>query len=134
MVEHQRDRRHPDPGGPGALGRGTAQCSRVHTVTAEALAQSEQEIERPVIEAPADRLDASRIPTTLVGLALVAHLVIYFAGSGTVTLNIVNWMFLGLIFLLSRNAFEVMGLVKNAASNVGTSCCGSPCTPGSWAS
>ncbi|MEX5308362.1 short-chain fatty acid transporter [Kocuria sp. CPCC 205297] len=36
-----------------------------------------------------------------------------------VTLNIVNWMFLGLIFLLSRNTFEVMGLVKNAASNVG---------------
>lgn len=28
-------------------------------------------------------------------------------------------MFLGLIFLLSRNTFEVMGLVKNAASNVG---------------
>lgn len=90
-----------------------------HTVTAEALAQSEQEIERPVIEAPADRLDASRIPTTLVGLALVAYLVIHFAGGGTVTLNIVNWMFLGLIFLLSRNTFEVMGLVKNAASNVG---------------
>ncbi len=59
-----------------------------HTVTAEALAQSEQEIERPVIEAPADRLDASRIPTTLVGLALVAYLVIHFAGGGTVTLNI----------------------------------------------
>ncbi|MEX5277460.1 MULTISPECIES: short-chain fatty acid transporter [Kocuria] len=90
-----------------------------HTVTAEALAQSEQEIERPVIEAPADRLDASCIPTTLVGLALVAYLVIHFAGGGTVTLNIVNWMFLGLIFLLSRNTFEVMGLVKNAASNVG---------------
>lgn len=72
-----------------------------------------------MIEAPADRLDASRIPTTLVGLALVAYLIIHFAGGGTVTLNIVNWMFLGLIFLLSRNAFEVMGLVKNAASNVG---------------
>ncbi|MDN8937927.1 TIGR00366 family protein, partial [Staphylococcus aureus] len=31
----------------------------------------------------------------------------------------VNWMFLGLIFLLARNAFEVMALVKNAAANVG---------------
>ena len=60
---------------------------------------TEQEIARPVIEAPADRLDASRIPTTLVGLALVAYLIIHFAGGGTVTLNIVNWMFLGLIFL-----------------------------------
>jgi hypothetical protein len=44
---------------------------------------------------------------------------IHFTG-GTVTLNIVNWMFLALIFLLSRNAFEVMALVKNAASNVAT--------------
>ncbi|MBD4565918.1 TIGR00366 family protein, partial [Xanthomonas citri pv. citri] len=66
-----------------------------------------------------DRLDASRIPTLLVGLALVAYLIIHFTGGGSVTLDIVNWMFLALIFLLSRNAFEVMALVKNAAANVG---------------
>lgn len=93
--------------------------SPTHRVTAEAFAQSEQRVAAPVVEAPADRLDASRIPTLLVGLALVAYLVIHFAKGGTVTLNIVNWMFLALIFLLSRNAFEVMALVKNAASNVG---------------
>lgn len=90
-----------------------------HRVTAEAMAESEQAVEQPPVEAPADRLDASRIPTLLVGLALVAYLVVHFAHGGTVTLNIVNWMFLGLIFLLARNAFEVMGLIKNAASNVG---------------
>ena len=89
-----------------------------HAVTADALAESDQRIATPEVEVPADRLDASRIPTLLVGLALVAYLVIHFTG-GTVTLNIVNWMFLALIFLLSRNAFEVMALVKNAASNVG---------------
>jgi short-chain fatty acids transporter len=68
---------------------------------------------------PADRLDASRIPTLVVGLALAGYLVLHFAEGGTVTLDIVNWMFLALVFLLSRNAFEVMGLVKNAAANVG---------------
>ncbi|GAA2519218.1 short-chain fatty acid transporter [Kocuria salsicia] len=90
-----------------------------HAVTADALAESDQRIATPEVEVPADRLDASRIPTLLVGLAMVAYLVIHFTGGGTVTLNIVNWMFLALIFLLSRNAFEVMALVKNAASNVG---------------
>ena len=90
-----------------------------HRVTAEAMSESEQAVEQPPVEAPADRLDASRVPTLLVGLALAAYLAVHFARGGTVTLDIVNWMFLGLIFLLARNAFEVMGLIKNAASNVG---------------
>ena len=68
---------------------------------------------------PADRLDASRVVTLLVGLALVAYLVIHYAEGGTATLDIVNWTFLALIFLLVRNPLELIGLVKNAASNVG---------------
>ena len=68
---------------------------------------------------PADRLDASRIVTALVGIALVAYLVIHFVQGGTLTLDIVNWSFLALIFLLVRNPFEVTALIKNAASNVG---------------
>ncbi|MGZ5403171.1 MAG: short-chain fatty acid transporter [Nocardioides sp.] len=68
---------------------------------------------------PADRLDASRILTTLVGVALVAYLVIHYAEGGTATLDIVNWTFLALIFLLVRNPLELIGLVKDAASNVG---------------
>ena len=68
---------------------------------------------------PADRVDASRVPTMLVGLALVAYLVIHYAEGGTATLDIVNWTFLALIFLLVRNPFELIALVKNAASNVG---------------
>ena len=68
---------------------------------------------------PADRLDASRIPTLIIGLALVAYLVIHFVNGGTPTLDIVNWTFLGLIFLLVRNPFELIRLVKDAASNVG---------------
>ncbi len=68
---------------------------------------------------PADRVDASRTLTLLVGLALVAYLVLHYADGGTATLDIVNWTFLALIFLLVRNPFELVALVKNAASNVG---------------
>ncbi|MEI4272541.1 TIGR00366 family protein [Klenkia sp. LSe6-5] len=68
---------------------------------------------------PADRVDGSRVLTLLVGLALVAYLVIHYAQGGTATLDIVNWTFLALIFLLVRNPFELVALVRNAAANVG---------------
>ena len=71
------------------------------------------------VETPADRIDASRIPTLLVGLMLAAYIVIHFIQGGQVTLDIVNWMFLALILLMVRNPFEVIALTKNAASNVG---------------
>ncbi|MGO1774111.1 MAG: short-chain fatty acid transporter [Agrococcus casei] len=71
------------------------------------------------VETPADRIDASRIPTLLVGLMLSAYIVIHFVRGGQVTLDIVNWMFLALILLMVRNPFEVIALTKNAASNVG---------------
>jgi short-chain fatty acids transporter len=68
---------------------------------------------------PADRVDASRLPTLLVGLALVAYLALHFSRGGTLTLDTVNWSFLALILLLVRNPFELIALTKNAASNVG---------------
>ena len=71
------------------------------------------------IETPADRIDASRIPTLAVGLMLVAYLVIHYVNGGTVTLDIVNWTFLALILLIVRSPFEVIRLTKEAASNVG---------------
>lgn len=71
------------------------------------------------VETPADRIDASRVLTTLVGLALAAYLVIHFSSGGTLTLDIVNWSFLTLIFLLVRNPFEIIHLTAKAASNVG---------------
>jgi short-chain fatty acids transporter len=71
------------------------------------------------IVTPADRVDASRLPTLLVGLALAVYLVLHFAQGGTLTLDTVNWSFLALIFLLVRNPFELIALTKNAASNVG---------------
>lgn len=68
---------------------------------------------------PADRLDASRILTMLVGAALVCYLVIHYVQGGTATLDIVNWTFLALLFLLVRSPFELIALTKNAAANVG---------------
>ncbi|GAA1617386.1 short-chain fatty acid transporter [Brevibacterium sanguinis] len=76
----------------------------------------------PLVEeivTPADRIDASRILTLVIGLALVAYLIIHFAQGGGLTLDIVNWSFLALIFLLVRNPFELIALTKDAASNVG---------------
>ncbi|MGJ7440025.1 short-chain fatty acid transporter [Aquipuribacter sp. MA13-6] len=68
---------------------------------------------------PADRVDASRVLTLLLGLALVAYLVVYYARGGSPTLDIVNWSFLALIFLLVRSPFEAIALTREAASNVG---------------
>ncbi|PFG40144.1 short-chain fatty acids transporter [Georgenia soli] len=76
------------------------------------------EVEEDVVT-PADRLDASRFLTTLIGLALAAYLVVYVARGGTPTLDFVNWSFLALILLLVRSPFELTALVKDAASNVG---------------
>jgi short-chain fatty acids transporter len=91
---------------------------RIVELDADARFDDHAAIEDEVVT-PADRVDASRVLTLLVGLALVAYLVIHYAEGGTATLDIVNWTFLALIFLLVRNPFELIGLVKNAASNVG---------------
>jgi short-chain fatty acids transporter len=76
-------------------------------------------LDKDEVATPADRLDASRILSSLVGLTLVAYLAIHFVDGGSLTLDIVNWSFLALIFLLVRNCFEMLALIKNAASNVG---------------
>ncbi|HET8602124.1 MAG TPA: TIGR00366 family protein [Segeticoccus sp.] len=69
---------------------------------------------------PAERIDASRVVTTLAGVALAAYLVIYFAQEGfALTLDIVNWTFLALILLLVRSPKELGGLVADAGRNVG---------------
>jgi len=68
---------------------------------------------------PADRADASRLFTALPGVALAGYLVLHFAGGGSLTLDVVNWTFLALVFLLVRHPFELVALVKQAASTVG---------------
>ena len=75
---------------------------------------------------PADRLDASRIVTLLLGLMLVAYLVLHFVQGGTLTLDTVNWSFLALILLLVRNPFELIALTKNAAPMSAKFCYSSP--------
>lgn len=53
-------------------------------------ARDQDAVPAPEIETPADRLDASRVPTLLVGAMLVVYLVMHFVGGGTLTLDIVN--------------------------------------------
>lgn len=80
--------------------------------------ESEDEMDDEVVT-PADRIDASRILTFVVGLGLVAYLIVHFVQGGTLTLDIVNWSFLALILLIVRSPFELIHLTKKAASNVG---------------
>lgn len=82
-------------------------------------ARDQDAVPAPEIETPADRLDASRVPTLLVGATLVAYLVMHFVGGGSLTLDIVNWSFLALILLLVRSPHGLIGLTQGAASNVG---------------
>ncbi|WP_423823729.1 TIGR00366 family protein [Salinisphaera sp. SPP-AMP-43] len=70
-------------------------------------------------QTPADRMDSSRVLTLLIGVALSAYIALHYARGGTASLNIVNWTFLALIFLLVRSPSELTDLVKNAAANVG---------------
>jgi short-chain fatty acids transporter len=90
-----------------------------HVIEFDADARLDEVVIDDEVVTPADRLDASRILTMLVGVALVAYLVIHYKNGGSATLDIVNWTFLALIFLLVSSPLELIGLVKNAASNVG---------------
>lgn len=90
----------------------------VYELPASVSSEGQSEVDEEVVT-PADRIDASRVLTLIVGLALVAYLILHFAQGGGLTLDIVNWSFLALILLLVRNPFELIHLTKEAASNVG---------------
>lgn len=69
---------------------------------------------------PAERLDGSRVITTVLGVSLLAYLATYYAQEGFVlTLDIVNWTFLCLVMLLVRSPAELARLLVDAARNVG---------------
>jgi short-chain fatty acids transporter len=71
-------------------------------------------------DTPAERVDGSRAITTVLGIALVGYLVVYFAQEGfALTLDIVNWTFLAAILLLVRSPNELGALIGDAARNVG---------------
>lgn len=74
---------------------------------------------KPPLDTPADRLDASRLPTLFTGLVLTAYLVIHFRQGGGMTLDIVNWTFLALILVLVRGPFEIIELAQQASRHVG---------------
>ncbi|WP_309064677.1 short-chain fatty acid transporter [Microbacterium sp.] len=90
----------------------------VYELPAQVGSERVEEVDERV-ETPADRIDASRVLTLVLGAGLVAYLVVHFVQGGTLTLDIVNWSFLALILLLVRSPFELIHLTKQAASNVG---------------
>ncbi|SDR93456.1 short-chain fatty acid transporter [Agrococcus carbonis] len=94
--------------------RGADRVVELEIDAREQIVEQEEEV-----VTPADRIDASRVITLIVGAALVCYLIVHFVQGGTITLDIVNWSFLALIFLLVRSPFEIIRLTKEAASNVG---------------
>lgn len=90
-----------------------------HRISEEAVAATLESAEEPTPHTPAERVDASRILPLGFGVILVIYLALHFANGGTVTLDIVNWMFLALICLLVSSVHELISLVARAASNVG---------------
>lgn len=69
---------------------------------------------------PADRLESLRAVTLLVGVLLGVYVVLHFEARGfELTLDIVNWTFLCLIFLLVGNARELAALIARGGRTVG---------------
>lgn len=67
-----------------------------------------------------DKLDNSRVFTTLIGGLLLVFLVKWFYEKGlNLNLNIVNWTFLAAGLLLSRNVIHFVELIKNGSKTVG---------------
>jgi short-chain fatty acids transporter len=81
-------------------------------------ADEEPELKQPTN--PAERMEATRLVTTIPGVLLLVYLGVYFVQEGfDLTLDIVNWSFLAAILLLVRSAQELADLVANAVSTVG---------------
>jgi len=94
-----------DSGGSGGGGGGTATGTRIAT---------EREL------TVAERLDGARWITLALGGAIMAYLAWWFATEGlNLTLDIVNWSFLGLGLLLARSPIHYVELVADASTTVG---------------
>lgn len=92
-------------GGDGDGGGGTALATKV---------ESDRQL------TVAERLDSARWITLALGGAIGAYLVWWFATEGlNLTLDIVNWSFLGLGLLLTRSPIHYVELVADASTTVG---------------
>lgn len=68
---------------------------------------------------PADRLETSRLVTSVMGVALGLYLVLHFLDNGfDLTLDIVNWTFLCLVLLVVANARQLAALVARGGRTV----------------
>ncbi|WP_449276932.1 TIGR00366 family protein [Leucobacter sp. GX24907] len=65
-----------------------------------------------------ERLDGARLITLLPGLALLVYAVVYFIDGGSVELDIVNWILLGVALCFAANPQEITNLAKRSVSNV----------------
>jgi short-chain fatty acids transporter len=111
IIELSEDVRAEVEGDDDTGGRGNGGGGRTATDTRVA---TEREVSL------AERLDDARWITLALGVTITAYLVWWFATEGlNLTLDIVNWSFLGLGLLLTRSPIHYVGLVADASTTVG---------------
>lgn len=72
------------------------------------------------ISSPAQKLDAMRLLTLLLGTALFSYIAYSFYRQGFhLNLNLVNWSFLGAGLLLARSPAHYVRLINNASTTIG---------------
>ncbi|QFU75380.1 short-chain fatty acid transporter [Halioglobus maricola] len=87
-----------------------------------ALLEESETLDVPTVipETPAQRLENMRSLSSALGLALVAYIAYSFYQKGFyLTLDIVNWSFVGAGLLLARSPLHYVRLIENASSTVG---------------
>jgi short-chain fatty acids transporter len=93
------------------------------TVDPELLRYSEPDEPAPLINeqaTPAQRLDNTSLFNRVLGVALLSYIAFSYAQKGFfLTLDIVNWSFLGLGLLLARSLLHYVRLINNAGAVVG---------------
>ena len=92
----------------------------IHLPQEKFISSEEEKEATKKITTVGDKLDNSRVFTTLIGGLLLVFLVKWFYEKGlNLNLNIVNWTFLAAGLLLSRNVIHFVELIKNASTTVG---------------
>jgi len=99
-------------------------CSRLAPTDGEVIEFTEpaEQSVPPPKRAPSigQRLENARIVSVAMGVMLIAYLATWFAERGLqLTLDIVNWSFLGLGLLLARSPIHYVGLIANASRALG---------------
>ncbi len=96
-------------------------ADKVREVDPALLAESELVIQKPENPTPAEKLEHSRVVSTLLGVVFIVYLIMYFAKNGIMglDLNIVNLSFFALGLILVDSPLEYVKRTQIAAAGAG---------------